>query len=503
MWRLTLKQALAHRFRLALTWLAVVLGVAFVSGSLVLTDTSQRLFDDQFRTAAAGVDLTVRTAVAFDAAMGVEVERDPLPADLATAIAATPGVDKVRAVTSGRAPLLVDGAAGGAQRARPARRPGPRRRSPRYTLRAGHAPHARRRGRPGRGHRPPRSAWRSATPSPSQADHQPRRCGSSAWPASATTTAYAEQHRGAHRPGRRAGRCSASATGSARSEVDRRGRRRRARPASAACATHARRRVRRDVSSQDVAARQRRRRAAASSAYLRVVLLALAARRRCWSARFLIANTFAIVVTQRTRELALLRAAGATGRQVLGSVLGEALLVGVTGAAGRHRRSASAPRYGLRGLLAGRRAGTARRPLTVDRLARCSSPSPSGSLVTTAGRRSARPAAPPASRRCEAMRASDPATDRPAGADGSRPAGPLLAARRARTLVAGALASATCAGVARGAPPCCWPPWSCSGRSLARLAGPAVGRPLDCLGVPGRLARRVRRRAPRAGPRPP
>ncbi len=44
---------------------------------------------------------------------------------------------------------------------------------------------------------------------------------------------------------------------------------------------------------------------------------------------FLIWNTFTVVVAQRTRELALLRAVGATRRQVAGSVLGEGLVVGV------------------------------------------------------------------------------------------------------------------------------------------------------------------------------
>ncbi len=43
---------------------------------------------------------------------------------------------------------------------------------------------------------------------------------------------------------------------------------------------------------------------------------------------FIIFNTFSIVVAQRTREFALLRAMGATGRQVLVSVLIEALVVG-------------------------------------------------------------------------------------------------------------------------------------------------------------------------------
>src|SRR5581483_11256680 len=44
---------------------------------------------------------------------------------------------------------------------------------------------------------------------------------------------------------------------------------------------------------------------------------------------FVIYNTFSIIVAQRTREMALLRALGASRRQVLASVVGEAFLVGV------------------------------------------------------------------------------------------------------------------------------------------------------------------------------
>ncbi|NEA42395.1 FtsX-like permease family protein, partial [Streptomyces sp. SID11385] len=44
---------------------------------------------------------------------------------------------------------------------------------------------------------------------------------------------------------------------------------------------------------------------------------------------FLIANTFTMLVAQRTKELALLRAVGASRRQVKRSVLLEAAVVGV------------------------------------------------------------------------------------------------------------------------------------------------------------------------------
>jgi putative ABC transport system permease protein len=46
---------------------------------------------------------------------------------------------------------------------------------------------------------------------------------------------------------------------------------------------------------------------------------------------FIIANTFTMLIGQRARELALLRALGASRNQVLGSVLGEAAVVGVVG----------------------------------------------------------------------------------------------------------------------------------------------------------------------------
>ncbi|MEO6510678.1 MAG: FtsX-like permease family protein, partial [Nocardioides sp.] len=49
-------------------------------------------------------------------------------------------------------------------------------------------------------------------------------------------------------------------------------------------------------------------------------------------AAFLIVNTFSILVAQRSRELALLRALGASSRQVTRSVLLEALVIGLIGA---------------------------------------------------------------------------------------------------------------------------------------------------------------------------
>ena len=43
---------------------------------------------------------------------------------------------------------------------------------------------------------------------------------------------------------------------------------------------------------------------------------------------FIIFNTFSITVAQRSREIALLRSIGATRRQIVASVTGEALILG-------------------------------------------------------------------------------------------------------------------------------------------------------------------------------
>ncbi len=61
---------------------------------------------------------------------------------------------------------------------------------------------------------------------------------------------------------------------------------------------------------------------------------------------FLILNTFSIIVAQRTRELALMRAIGASRGQVIGSVMMEAVVIGliasVVGLGGRDRRRRAA-----------------------------------------------------------------------------------------------------------------------------------------------------------------
>ncbi|HEX2564468.1 MAG TPA: ABC transporter permease, partial [Acidimicrobiales bacterium] len=62
MWRTTIKSIGAHKRRLLATSSAVVLGVAFLSGTLVLGDTMETGFGDMFDEANAGTDAIVRSS---------------------------------------------------------------------------------------------------------------------------------------------------------------------------------------------------------------------------------------------------------------------------------------------------------------------------------------------------------------------------------------------------------------------------------------------------------
>jgi putative ABC transport system permease protein len=84
---ITIKGLLAHKRRLAGTFLAVFLGVAFLSGTLVLGDTLRANFDDLFAEANAGTDAVVRRATALGT--------DPGEADTQRGLVAESLVDDV------------------------------------------------------------------------------------------------------------------------------------------------------------------------------------------------------------------------------------------------------------------------------------------------------------------------------------------------------------------------------------------------------------------------
>ena len=70
MFKLSLKNVLARKRRLVLTALSVVIGIAFLAGTFVFTDTIQRTFDDLFADVNKNTDAYVRSAEKFDLGFG-------------------------------------------------------------------------------------------------------------------------------------------------------------------------------------------------------------------------------------------------------------------------------------------------------------------------------------------------------------------------------------------------------------------------------------------------
>src|SRR5215217_3450085 len=91
MLRATLKSLLSRKLRLVLSGLAVVLGVMFVSGAFVLTDTLGRSFDSLFASVYAGTDVSVTAKPPV--AGGDPGERPAnLPGDVVARVRQVPGV---------------------------------------------------------------------------------------------------------------------------------------------------------------------------------------------------------------------------------------------------------------------------------------------------------------------------------------------------------------------------------------------------------------------------
>ncbi|WP_435587491.1 ABC transporter permease [Micromonospora aurantiaca (nom. illeg.)] len=101
MLRATLKSLLARKLRLLLSGLAVVLGVMFVSGAFVLTDTLGRSFDAVFADAYAEVDVSVEAKPKIDVstAEGMLLST-PMPASVLDRIKAVPGVADAKGVVA-------------------------------------------------------------------------------------------------------------------------------------------------------------------------------------------------------------------------------------------------------------------------------------------------------------------------------------------------------------------------------------------------------------------
>ena len=104
MWKVTIKGLLAHKLRLALTALAIVLGVTFISGTFVLTDTLQNTFTTLFGNIYSKIDFQVRGVAQLG--NGVNVTRNELPESLLATVRGVPGVAAANGQVTGYAQFV-------------------------------------------------------------------------------------------------------------------------------------------------------------------------------------------------------------------------------------------------------------------------------------------------------------------------------------------------------------------------------------------------------------
>jgi putative ABC transport system permease protein len=328
MWRTTIRTVGAHKRRLLATCSAVLLGVAFLSGTLVLGETMRAGFLDMFTEANAGIDAYVRSGTVVGA--GDFVERGVVDADLVGVVASIDGVDAVAPVIEARGQIVGrDGDPLGGN--------GPPTLAGNWiddeTLNPWRIAEGRPPARPGEvvidrgsarnGDLAVGDPTTVRTPEPlpvtvvgiasfGRADSQ----GPVTWAAFTT-----EQAREVLLPDPGALTAVGASAGNGVDDAELAERVRRALPDGTEVLTGA--------------ALTEEQQADIESDFLGFfeAMLLVFAGIALVVATFSIYNTFSILVAQRTRESALLRALGASRRQVLGSVLAEAVIVGVVASA--------------------------------------------------------------------------------------------------------------------------------------------------------------------------
>ncbi|MFD0279546.1 ABC transporter permease [Kitasatospora sp. NPDC127111] len=327
MLRTALRNVLAHKARLAMTVLAVCLGVAFITGSLVFADSTTAAHRASMARDYAGIAVTVepKSAPGSPSDARATVLDDALVAGLA----AVPGVAAARPTVDGSvtlaakdgSPMRADDAMG---RLAAAYLPGADGRDGRYPLTSGRAPRggeevALERGTAAAGGYALGDTVTLAVDGPvlrmrlvglvSTEDTRVTSGGTLAvFDRSTAQQLFAT-------PGHYTGIDLSAAPGTDQVELARRVDA--VLPADRAEATTARAKA----DQQAVFIRTR------TNGYARLPVIFAAV--SLFIGSFLIVNTFTMLVTRRSREIALLRAIGATRRQVVGSVLAEAALVGL------------------------------------------------------------------------------------------------------------------------------------------------------------------------------
>jgi putative ABC transport system permease protein len=109
MFKTSLRNIAAHKLRLLATALAVTLGVAFMAGTLVFTDTIKRTFNDLFASVYERTDAVVRTKEVFKDPTGFGDQRGRIDAALLPVVASVDGVAFAQGDVTGYAQLVDKG----------------------------------------------------------------------------------------------------------------------------------------------------------------------------------------------------------------------------------------------------------------------------------------------------------------------------------------------------------------------------------------------------------
>jgi putative ABC transport system permease protein len=107
MFTAAMRSMLAHKLRLFLTTASIALGVALFAGTLILTNTMGIAFDQLFGKISAGTDVVVRTEAPYTTTQGVGTTRGPIDASILDTVRGVDGVRAAEGSVSGYA-LLTD-----------------------------------------------------------------------------------------------------------------------------------------------------------------------------------------------------------------------------------------------------------------------------------------------------------------------------------------------------------------------------------------------------------
>src|SRR4030067_19646 len=108
MFRIALRSLWSRKLRTVLTLLAILLGVAMISGTYVLPDQINNGFDEIFKKSYQGTDVEITRKSVFTGA-NYFAPPGSLPESLLAQVKATPGVGEAEGVAGATGAVIIDG----------------------------------------------------------------------------------------------------------------------------------------------------------------------------------------------------------------------------------------------------------------------------------------------------------------------------------------------------------------------------------------------------------